>query len=226
MEGRHPSWYIPPSSSKGIHKGTVWPLVGSVQGQDGEENGHSIAESEQPEQSSKVVSRVVYRSQGTKAEIEVVEGERAVGEQGVNFGSGEDVSSVLEDESDGLREGCAETEGTNDILPNSEVSITESGDCNQSGDESAWMSEKVLETELLNKPSSSRQQLIEETKTCETLKCLRELANRDVNGYCWRVSFLFRYRLDDLVESVRQLCLPKSFREKCYKLAHDSFGHR
>ena len=59
-------------------------------------------------------------------------------------------------------------------MPNSEVSITESGDCNQSGDESARMSEKVLETELLNKPSSSRQQLIEETKTCETLKCLRE----------------------------------------------------
>ena len=106
-------------------------MVGSVQGQDGEENGHSIAESEQPEQSSTVVSRVVTRSQSTKAEIEVVEGERAVGEQAVNFGSGEDDSSVLEKESDGLREGCAETEGTKDIVPNSDVSITESGDSNQ-----------------------------------------------------------------------------------------------
>ena len=172
------------------------------------------------------MSRVVTRSQSTKAEIEVVEGERAVGEQAVSFGSGEDVSSVLEEESDGLRVGCAETEGTKDIVRNSEVSITESGDSNQSGDESARMSEKVLETELLNKPSSSRQQLIEETKTCETLKHLRELANRDVNGYCWRDSLLFRYRLEDLGQSVRQLCLPKSFWEKCYKLAHDSFRHR
>ena len=24
------TWYIPPSSSEGIHKGAVWPLVGSV----------------------------------------------------------------------------------------------------------------------------------------------------------------------------------------------------
>ena len=102
------------------------------------------------------MSRVVYKLQSTKAEIEDVEGERGVREQGVNFGSGEDVSSVLEDESDGLREGCAEKEGTKDIVPNSEVSITESCDCNQSGDESARMSEKVLETELLNKSSSSR----------------------------------------------------------------------
>ena len=108
---------------------------------------HSIAESEQPELSSTVVSRVVTRSQSTKAEKVV--GERAVGEQAVNFGSGEDVSLVLEVESDGFREGCAETEGTKDIVPNSDVSITESGDSNQSGDESTRMSEKVLETELL-----------------------------------------------------------------------------
>ena len=220
------TWYIPPSNSKGTHKGAVWPLVGSVQGQDSEENGHSIAESEQPEQSSIVVSRVVTMSRSTKAEIKVVEGEIAVGEQAVDFGSSENVSSVLEEESDGLREGCAEMEETKDIVLNSEVSITKSSDSNQSGNEPAQMSEKVLETELLNKPSSSRQQLIEETKTCETLKHLRELANRDVYGYCWRDSLLFRYRLDDLGQSVRQLCLPKSFRKKCYKLAHESFGHR
>ena len=217
------TWY---TSSKGIHKSAVLPLVGSLQGHDGEENGHSLAECELPEQSSTVVSSVETRAQSTKAEIEVVEGERAVGEHAVNFGSGEGVSSVFEEESDGLREGCAETEGTNDIVPNSEVSITESADSNQYGDKLARMSEKVLETDLLNKPSSSKQQLIEETKTCDTLKQLRELANRDVNRYCWSDSLLFRYRLDYLGQSVRQLGLPKSFREKCYKLACYSFGHK
>ena len=36
---------------------------------------------------------------------------------------------------------------------------------------------------------------------------------------------MFRTRLDKLGDNLKQLCLPKQYRDKCLRLSHENFGH-
>ena len=73
--------------------------------------------------------------------------------------------------------------------------------------------------------SEPRDKLAEATKSDTTLATARALADDTAEGYHWVEGLLFRTRLDTLGDTVEQLCLPTSYRNRCLTLTHESFGH-
>ena len=67
--------------------------------------------------------------------------------------------------------------------------------------------------------------LMETTKADMSLTTARTLADEQQEGYHWREGLLFRTRLDALGDTIEQLCLPTTYRQRCFTLAHDDFGH-
>ena len=71
-----------------------------------------------------------------------------------------------------------------------------------------------------------RVKLAQLTKADPTLETARALADRESEGYHWKVTtLLFRNRLDEWGENYDQLCVPNEHREKCLILSHEQFGH-
>ena len=60
----------------------------------------------------------------------------------------------------------------------------------------------------------------------DSLKSVRDLADKELSWYHWVEGLLMRRRFDDLGGLKQQICLPKEDREKVLKLAHESFGHQ
>ena len=71
----------------------------------------------------------------------------------------------------------------------------------------------------------SRVHLIEETKIDPSLQQWRELAGKGEKGLVWKEGLLYQSVTTQVLESVFVLVLPKSFRTKVMKLAHDNLGH-
>ena len=80
-----------------------------------------------------------------------------------------------------------------------------------------------LESVVKQRDNSQRVEMVKETLFDETLAPLRKLADDGNRGYFWEAELLFRSRLDDSGQNIRQLCLPKGYRDKVLTLAHDNF---
>ena len=85
------------------------------------------------------------------------------------------------------------------------------------------------ETEILNiaipKYTEDNAKIREDTISDSTLKTMRELADKKLQGYHWQAGLVIRERLDDLGRVKRQICLPTSQRKQVMTLAHEKFGH-
>ena len=71
----------------------------------------------------------------------------------------------------------------------------------------------------------SRQNLVRETKSDPSLQAWRSLAEKGENGLIWKDGLMFQSVTTHVLESELVLVLPKSFRVKVLKLAHDNLGH-
>ena len=67
--------------------------------------------------------------------------------------------------------------------------------------------------------------LREDTITDESLKTMRNLADKKHQGYSWKSGLVIRERLDDLGRVKKQICIPTSQRHHLMTLAHKKFGH-
>ena len=77
------------------------------------------------------------------------------------------------------------------------------------------------ETIVAKEPRTNIAQMTKDDPILATVISLDDALSE---GYHWREGLLFRRRLDVLGENVEQLCLPKEYRDRCLKLAHEQFG--
>ena len=75
------------------------------------------------------------------------------------------------------------------------------------------------------KYSENNSKLREDTVTDTSLNTMRELANKEKQGYSWKAGLIIRRCLDDLGRVKTQICLPTSQRQHVMTLAHEKFGH-
>ena len=54
---------------------------------------------------------------------------------------------------------------------------------------------------------------------------MRNLADKEQQGYSWKAGLVIRERLDDLGRVKKQICIPVSHRKRIMTLAHENFGH-
>ena len=71
-----------------------------------------------------------------------------------------------------------------------------------------------------------RVEMAAESQSDPSLKPLYNLAELDREGYHLVQGLVFRTRLDQLGNRVEQLCVPKTYRQRCLQAAHTSFGHQ
>jgi len=76
------------------------------------------------------------------------------------------------------------------------------------------------------KSSIPRTDLAWATRADESLNTLYKLGELDKEGYHIDSGILFRNRLDLFEQTIQQICLPISYRQKCLTLAHNAFGHQ
>ena len=134
---------------------------------------------------------------------EEVDGE-AVGELELLFG-GASGPLVMVEEVGVLSEGSAELEGLK-VVPAVGEEI------------------KLIITPL--KEVGSEEDLVRHTKTDDSINNLRELPDRDLNGYQWENDMVIRKRHDELGRVRKQICVPQSHRSRILQLAHEGFGHQ
>ena len=70
-----------------------------------------------------------------------------------------------------------------------------------------------------------RNKLAEAILADTTLATARALGDSTSEGYHWVEQLLFRTRFDSLGDNIEQLCLPQPYRARCFRLAHENFGH-
>ena len=70
-----------------------------------------------------------------------------------------------------------------------------------------------------------REQLVKETKTDPSLSEWRELASKKEKGLVWEKGLMFQSVTTQVLESELVLVLPKGFRSKVLRSAHDDLGH-
>ena len=73
--------------------------------------------------------------------------------------------------------------------------------------------------------SGSRTALILETRSDPSLRNWRMLADKEEQGFRWENDLLYKSITNHVMEVVRVLVLPNSFREKVKGLAHEGLGH-
>ena len=73
------------------------------------------------------------------------------------------------------------------------------------------------------KEIESEEDLVRHTKTDDSISNLRELADRDLNGYQWENICKSH---DELDRVRKQICVPQSHRRRILQLAHEGFGHQ
>ena len=79
--------------------------------------------------------------------------------------------------------------------------------------------------EITSPKYTDNNNLKDNTLSDSTLKSMRQLADKRLQGYYWQDGLMIRERLDDLGRVKRQICLPQSHRHQVMTLAHDKFGH-
>ena len=67
--------------------------------------------------------------------------------------------------------------------------------------------------------------LREDTVSDDSLKTMRNLADKEQQGYSWKAGLVIRERFDDLGRVKKQICVPVSHRKCIMTLAHENFGH-
>ena len=89
------------------------------------------------------------------------------------------------------------------------------------------------EVEVMDNPSVEgmktcipRTDLAQAKKQDKSLSHIYKLGELDKEGYHMVDSILFRARLDIFGQTVEQICLPTSYRQRCLTLAHNNFGHQ
>ena len=99
---------------------------------------------------------------------------------------------------------------------------------NEGEAESQEKEERAVETEGEQvEKQSQRENIGLKTERDETLKTVRKLAEKKERGYVKDKSgVLFRHRIDDIGQNVKQSCLPFPFRVRCLEAAHERFGHQ
>ena len=73
--------------------------------------------------------------------------------------------------------------------------------------------------------SGSRTALVSESRSDPTLLQWRALAEKREQGFLWENSLLYKSITNHVMEVVRLLVLPKSFRKRVMDLAHEKLGH-
>ena len=81
------------------------------------------------------------------------------------------------------------------------------------------------EIPCVQKGGSDKQALIEATKEDPSLKCWREFADKEDQGFLWENGLLYQEVMPQVLERGRVLVLPKSFRSRVLVLAHDRMQH-
>ena len=71
-----------------------------------------------------------------------------------------------------------------------------------------------------------REQLVKETKTDPSLSEWRELASKKEKGLVWEKGLMFQSVTTQVLESELVLVLPKGFRSKVLRSAHDDLQGR
>ena len=74
-------------------------------------------------------------------------------------------------------------------------------------------------------PDTPTTKIAEATIADHTLASAGSLADSLTKSYYWQEQLLFRTRLDKVGDAWEQLCLPIPYRDKCFRMAHENFGH-
>ena len=200
--------FIPPKVDKGTLKGAVLLSEKVVEEQQGT---CSVGETQEPQIPVVAESLEPVAQQNEAAEVQnEVDKELKLGDDLV-LAETTDVSLVLDEESKEDVTGSTNAEGNMVDEDNTRVDIPE---------------EPVDITSDVIGDSPSRTKLVLATQQDATLKTITRLAKNKLEGYSEVEGLMFRDRLDNHGEVIRQLCVPKEFRHHCLNLAHDRFGHR
>ena len=73
--------------------------------------------------------------------------------------------------------------------------------------------------------AGSRPELVESVLEDPTLEGCRELAGKGEQGYIWMRGLLYQARTTHMGEVIHLMVLPKSFRKRVLKMAHEGSGH-
>ena len=82
-----------------------------------------------------------------------------------------------------------------------------------------------LEVPPVRSGNHSRADLVEETRTDPSLKEWRKLAEKEEQGFMWQEGLLYQATTTHVLEIAHLIALPKTFRSKVLKLAHEKLGH-
>ena len=73
--------------------------------------------------------------------------------------------------------------------------------------------------------SSSRSELVKETRTDPSLKAWRVLADKGEQGFCWQDDLMYQATTTHTLELIHLMVLPSKFRPRVLDLAHERSGH-
>ena len=128
--------------------------------------------------------------------------------------------TVVGDKAEGVREEC------NSVLVDEKkvlVEVEEEGD--SSGGSAGERVQENLSVEGIRK-NIPRTDLAQASKEDTTLTHLYNLAEQDKEEYHIEEHIIFRTRLDVFGQTIRQIYIPKPYRQQCLTLAHNHFGHQ
>ena len=193
------------------------------------------------------VKTPVTESVGKAVEVAVLEGKKSTGEGGSvadrPAGSSRPVSSDLElmgsekgtgkggpaaDRPVGNPEPVSQDEAIGSDLPDLAIVAEEEVDieedvlfCLREG------REKLEDQEVppVRKGAGSRPALVKAVLEDPTLGGCRELAEKGEQGYIWTRGLLYQARTTHTEEVIHLMVLPKSFRNRVLKMAHEGSGH-
>ena len=192
---------------------------------------------------SKVVSRVTTRAQAKTDKQEKEEEVRAAAE---GRPKAKPLSGVGSDRQDEKVESetvvlCDEVEGNDsseevggvlgipeeDVRKSLGIELDAYADC----DEDVYELRKEARDDpdfvvpLVKTGSGSRVALISETRSDPSLQQWRALAERNEKGFLWENDLLYKTVTTHVLEVVKLLVLPKTFRKKVMDLAHEKLNH-
>ena len=82
-----------------------------------------------------------------------------------------------------------------------------------------------LEFPPVRQGPGDRAKLVDELKTDPSLKGCRRLAEKGEQGFLWERDLLFQAKMSEGGEVIHALVLPKGFRSRVLKMAHEGSGH-
>ena len=186
-----------------------------------ESEGRVEKEEEQAQQSLGIVDEgSLVESEGIRGEESDNNGEQ-VEEDKEEMEKQVECDSVGEDNQD---------EGTEAHDTSADETITESCISEEKRSETSCVnstSDEETEPLVIAIPryTENNNKLREDTASDESLKTMRNLADKNLQGYSWKAGLVTRERLDDLGRVKTQICVPTDHRARLMTLAHENFGH-